>query len=98
MDKAIIACADGVLVKVKVVPRASKTELCGMYSDTIRIRLSSPPVDGKANKELLGYFAKRLSVSKQQVSLHAGASSRIKRVKITGISKNRLTESLRLPS
>jgi uncharacterized protein (TIGR00251 family) len=74
----------GIMLNVRVVPRAAKTEAAGMMGDELRIRLNAPPVDGKANKALLEFLADTLDLSRRQIELVAGEHDRRKRILITG--------------
>jgi uncharacterized protein (TIGR00251 family) len=77
--------ADGVVISVRVIPRAARSGLAGTRGDAVLVRLQSPPVDGAANGELVDVMAKALQVPKRAVSIVAGDRSRLKRIKITGI-------------
>ena len=71
------------LLWVKVQPRSSKNGFAESYEDEIKIRITAPPVDGKANSHLPGWLSKQSGVAKSSVSLLAGESSRHKRIKIS---------------
>lgn len=71
---------------VHVQPRASKTEIAGLYDTALKVRLRSPPVDSAANDELIYFFAKLLGVAKKSVRIVAGQSSRTKVMEIEGVS------------
>lgn len=71
---------------VRVQPRASRTEITGELAGALKIRLASPPVDGAANEELIRGLAKFFAVSRQQVSLVSGATSKNKIVRVSGIT------------
>ena len=73
-------------IHVIIVPRASRTEIVGIYGDRLKIKLTAPPVDGKANKALLAFLAKRLKLTKDQLNIASGATGRRKTVQIDGIS------------
>ena len=75
----------GVLINIRVVPRASKNEISGEMDGAIKIRLQSPPVDGKANKALIDFLSELLGVSKSSVAILSGETSRNKRVHVRGI-------------
>jgi len=77
---------DGVVLTVKAVPRASKSEIAGADDDWLRVRIKAPPVDGKANEALVKFFAALFGVPKGAVSLVAGDVSRLKRIRIVGVS------------
>ena len=71
---------DGTLLKLRVTPGAKKSEIMGEAGGRLRIRLQAPPVEGKANRELLRFIARELGLKKNRVALAGGE-------KITG--KNR---------
>lgn len=71
---------------VRVVPRASKSEIVGIYDDALKIRIASPPVDRAANTELIRLLAKQFGVPKSNVEIIAGMTSKTKRVSIAGAS------------
>ena len=70
------------IIQVKVTPRAREASLTQMPDGTWVARLKSPPVDGKANAELVALVAKQFGCSKAAVSIKAGASGRVKLVRI----------------
>ncbi len=73
---------EDLILHLRVQPRASRDELCGVHGDSYRVRITAPPVDGKANSHLTAFLAKAFGVSKGAVTLEAGDSSREKRVRI----------------
>ncbi len=87
---------DGVDVKIRAVPRASKNEIQGLYDDALKIRLTTAPVDGKANQALIKFLSKSLNVSKAQIQIEQGETSRHKTVHIDGLTKNEVMERLSL--
>jgi len=70
-------------IQVKVKPNARSSGLEALSDGTWLARVASPPVDGKANEELVRLIAEHFSVRKSQVSIKSGASGRLKRVQIT---------------
>jgi len=72
-------------VKIKVEPRSSKSGIIGLHGDALKVKLTSPPVDGKANKELVELLAKECGIPKNAVEIVSGQSSKNKLVRITGI-------------
>jgi uncharacterized protein len=75
----------GVVITVRVIPRAARSGLAGRRGEALLVRLQSPPVEDAANDELIQVMAKAFQVPKRAVSIVAGARSRLKRIKITGI-------------
>ena len=71
-----------IVLTLHVQPGAKRTEVAGKHGDALKIRLAAPPVDGKANEELLRYLADVFGVSRRNVMLVRGDSSRRKVVRI----------------
>lgn len=77
--------AAAVLLHVRIQPRASKNEVLRMEDGGIKIRLTAPPVDNAANEALVRFLSDALSVSKSQVEIVSGQTTRDKRVAISGM-------------
>ena len=71
------------LLRVKVQPKASKDELAEIMGNSLKIRITAPPVDGKANKHLIAFLANIFKVSKSSVTLISGETGREKRLCVT---------------
>lgn len=80
----ITETADGVTFSIHVQPRASRNEICGVQGEAIRLRLTSPPVEGEANRLCIEFLAKRLGVPKSSVTIIAGEKSRHKTIRVSG--------------
>lgn len=74
----------GLTFNVRVVPRAAKSEIVGEHDGALKIRLTSPPVDGAANAELIKIMSKKFGVSKNEVEIISGQTSKYKQVKVLG--------------
>lgn len=85
-----------VIFTVRVVPRASRSEIVGPLEGALKVRIASPPVDGAANDELVRLFAKLLSVPKSDVQIVSGNSSKTKTIRITGATAEQLRNALHL--
>lgn len=70
------------LLRVLVQPRSRENQIVGIHGDTLKIKITSPPVDGKANRYLCEYLASVLGISKSSVKLENGDTSRTKRIRI----------------
>jgi uncharacterized protein (TIGR00251 family) len=77
---------DGVVIDVKVIPRAGRSRLAGTRDQAILIRLSAAPVDGAANTELIDFLARLLEIPKRQIAIVSGEKSRTKRLRVTGVT------------
>jgi uncharacterized protein (TIGR00251 family) len=73
---------DDLLLDCHLQPKASKDEFAGLHGERLKIRLTAPPVEGKANAQLLAFLAAAFGVAKSQVSLESGELNRQKRVRI----------------
>jgi uncharacterized protein len=83
---------DGIVLNLHIQPRASKSEVCGVQGDALKIRLTSPPVDGAANKLCREFLAELFHVPKSAVEIISGETSRHKRVKISASDPARLQQ------
>ncbi len=71
---------NGIAIRIQVQPRAAKEEVAGVHGEAVKIRLTAPPVGGAANKALIKWISKALSVPKSSLVIDAGESARSKRV------------------
>lgn len=85
---------------VKVTPNAKRSEVIGWIAsgeaggcgEALRIKLKAPPVDGKANKELIAFLAKTFGLPKTAVTIVRGEKSRVKSLEIAGLSEEAIRE------
>lgn len=73
---------DSLIISCHLQPKASKTEVVGLHGNALKVRIKAPPVEGKANAELIRFLAKEFAVSKRDVVLISGELSRQKRIRI----------------
>jgi len=78
-----------IFVNVKVQPRASKNEVCGIYGDRIKIKLTAPPVEGEANEKLREFLAEKLEINRGCIEIITGHRGKNKLIKVVGIKKER---------
>jgi len=84
----------GTTFAVRVHPRAKKNAITGEVGDALKVALTAPPVDGKANEACIEFFAKLLKVSRSSVTIAAGLSSRNKVIRVTGLKAETVRERL----
>ena len=77
---------DHVLLFLYVQPRAAKNKIAGQHGNALKLSITSPPVDGQANKAVISFLAKTLRLPKTSISIVGGDKSRNKTIRITGIS------------
>ncbi len=80
------------LLRIKVQPKASTDAFCEVLGEHLKIRITAPPVDGKANLHLIKFIAKQFKKNKSEVKLISGETHREKRIKI--IQPHHIPETL----
>ena len=88
--------AQGATFAIKVHPRAKKDAITGEVGDALKVSLTSPPVDGRANEACIDFFAKLLKVSRSSVTIAAGESSRNKVIRVSGLKAEEIRSRLGL--
>ena len=78
--------AKGVQLKIRVQPRAAKNQVVGWLEDALKVRLTAPPVDGEANAALQRFLADYFGIPRSEVELIAGATGRIKMIRLNGMT------------
>jgi uncharacterized protein len=84
----------GVTFAVKVHPRAKKNAITGELGDALKVALTAPPVDGKANAACIEFFAKLLNVPRSSVTIASGQSNRNKVIQVAGLSAEEIKKRL----
>ena len=87
-------CENGIRFSAVIQPRSSQNEVSGIHNNSLKIRLTSPPVDGAANKTCVKFLAKWLGVSPSRVCIVAGLSSKNKTIEINGMDESDFREKL----
>jgi len=86
--------ARGVTFAVKLHPRAKKNAITGVVGDALKLSLSAPPVDGKANQACIEFFAKLLKVPRSSVTIAAGETSRNKVIRVSGLTSQQVSDRM----
>jgi len=86
--------AGGVSFAVKVHPSAKKNGVTGEVGDALKVSLTAPPVDGRANEACIDFFAKLLKVPRSSVTIASGQSSRNKVVRVAGLTAEQVRARL----
>jgi uncharacterized protein (TIGR00251 family) len=81
----IEATPTGITVRVYVAPRSSTNKVVGVHNGALKVALTAPPIEGAANKALIEFFAKTLSVPRSAVKLISGETSRHKVLSVLGV-------------
>jgi uncharacterized protein len=83
-----------ILIRIKAVPGASRDAIAGVLGDRLKVRISAPPEDGKANKAICSLLAKALGLKRAQVSVQSGHTNPEKTVRIIGCSIGQIGDRL----
>ncbi|KPA53697.1 MULTISPECIES: DUF167 family protein YggU [Photobacterium] len=81
-EKAIHQDGDDLIVRLYIQPKASRDQIVGLHGDEIKIAITAPPVDGKANAHLVKYLSKQFKVAKGLIHVEKGLQGRHKQVRI----------------
>ncbi len=85
----------GVTFAVKVHPRARKNAITGELGDALKVSLTTPPVEGRANDACIEFFAKLLKVARSSVTIASGQSTRNKVIRVAGLTAEQVRERIR---
>lgn len=83
-----------ILLHLYVQPKASKSRIVGLYDGCLKLAVAAPPVDGKANEEVVRFLARLLDIPGRDVALHSGAQSRRKKVRLTAAASGEVLRKL----
>jgi len=86
--------AAGATFVVKVHPRAKKNAITGTVGDAIKLALTAPPIEGRANEACIEFFAKFLNVPRSSITIAAGQTSSRKVIRVAGLSAQELRKRL----
>lgn len=86
--------AAGVTITIRLQPKASKTAILGEMEGALKIAVTAPPVDGRANDACIRFLAQLLKVARSSVTIAAGASSRNKVIRIDGVTADQVRSRL----
>ena len=85
---------NGFRLRLHLQPGAKRNQVVGLYGDALKIALSNPPVDGKANAALIAFLSAQLHIPKQRITLLSGHLARKKIVVIQGVTEIQLRQLL----
>ncbi len=86
--------ASGATFAVKVHPRARKNAITGIVGDALKVSLTAPPVEGRANEACIEFFANLLKVPRSSVTIASGQASRNKLIRVTGLPAEEIRKHL----
>jgi uncharacterized protein (TIGR00251 family) len=87
---------DGAVFAAKLHPRAKKNAITGIVGDTLKLAVTAPPVDGRANEACIEFFANLFAVPRSSITIASGETSRRKVIRVAGLSADELRRRLEL--
>lgn len=85
---------NGVTLTLTIQANAHKSEIVGLYNDTLKIKIKAPPVDGKANKEIISFLSEKLGITQKNIEILKGDKNKNKIVLLMGESLQSLSIKL----
>lgn len=89
--------AEGVSISLHILPNAPRTEIIGLHGNHLKIKIKAPPVDGKANEEIIKFFSRYFEISRNRCEILRGEKSKSKVILLRGLTltavQNRLPHS-----
>lgn len=94
MPNYLLDTTDGIIFCVKLVPNSSFSKIVDYTDDYVRIKISAPPIENRANKELIDFCSDLFDVNKSKLSIISGEKSKIKKVLIKNAKNEEITQKL----
>ena len=88
-------CKNGIRLSAIIQPRSSNNKVTGIYNNALKIHLTSPSVDGAANKACIRFFSKMLGISPSEISIVQGFNSRNKTIEVIGLTEKQFREIIK---
>ena len=88
-------CKNGIRLSAIIQPRSSNNKVTGIYNNALKIHLTSPPVDGAANKACIRFFSKMLGISPSEISIVQRFNSRNKTIEVIGLTEKQFREIIK---
>ena len=85
---------DAAVINLKVVPASSRTRIASVLADALKVNIAAPPERGKANKELITFFAKIIGCPKSTLTITAGEHNNHKQLAVAGLTPEQLRQRI----
>ncbi len=82
------------LIAIKIIPNSSKNQFVGILDGALKIKITAPPIEGKANAQLIKFLSKQTGVSKSKIIIASGSTSKHKMISIEGFDADSLESTL----
>ena len=91
---AIREDGSGASIQLRIHPRAKKDAVTGELGNALKVSLTTPPIDGRANEACIEFFAKLLKVPRSSVTIASGQTSRNKVIRVAGLTAEQIRERI----
>ncbi len=81
-------------LSIRVTPNAGRNEITGLRDGVLQVKIAAPPVEGKANKELIEFLSRRLGVKRSAITIVKGQTGRNKAIEIEGLNREKILKWL----
>lgn len=85
---------DGVVLSIRLLPRSSRCEIAGIQDENLKIKITAPPVEGRANEECIRFLSEWLGVRKSRISIVAGHKSKNKKIAVSDLTEAEIASFL----
>lgn len=85
---------DGVILNIRLLPRSSRCEVAGIQDENLKIRITAPPVEGRANEECIRFLSDCLGVKRSRISIVAGHKSKNKKIAVSDLTEGEMESFL----
>ncbi len=86
--------SQGSKIALKIIPNSSKNQFVGMLDGALKIKITAPPIEGKANTQLIKFLSEKTGLSKSKINIASGANSKHKMLFIDGLDTQGLADLL----
>jgi len=83
-------------IRVKLLPKSSMNQIVGREGDHFKVKVTAPPIEGKANRALIELLAKKLHIPKGRIEITSGKHSRLKSIRIAGLAQEEIKRALNM--
>ncbi len=94
-ERPVKSCKEGALLNCRILPSSSRNAVVEVTDAVVRIKITSPPLEGKANKTLAAFLAKMFKISKNRVKIVSGLSAKQKTLLMVGLESEKVLTILR---
>ncbi len=93
-NKYFILDKQGIIINLKVIPNSSKNEIAGIFNNSIKVKINTPPDKGRANDKLISFLSEKLDIKKSDIIILKGEKNKEKKLLIKSYDINKIEKNL----